>query len=448
MLSKKECKYRTIFLLTKGFFKKDENRRNKVVKPYKADRVLSNKIYCFINLGGVSAEFNKPTRLVYMNLHFNLFNIILLFGTLQGLILSLVLLFSRGDKRQNRYFLAAFMLVLAYNSFGTFGWSSGLDIGWLGFFDGVYPYTFIFTVGSSFYLYIKSIIETERIPAKTVLKTYLPGMVDFIFRSCLLGYALLIRSGIISGLSAGNIDAFYQPIARGLMVAVFWWYLYSAIRLFRARQQQEGDPISPADQNPAIKWTRALLITMTLIAAVWALTIFGSILFNINGLAYFAPLEIILVIFVYWIGLKGYRETTVVYIEVQKAAKTYADNIDPEEAEKCIHLLKQAMDTDKLYLDPELTVNKLATHLDINPKLISALLNGQLKKGFSTFVNEYRINEVKEKMLHHGNNHITLAGLAFESGFNSVATFQRAFKAMENMTPKEFISQNKEIEVK
>jgi AraC-like DNA-binding protein len=45
-------------------------------------------------------------------------------------------------------------------------------------------------------------------------------------------------------------------------------------------------------------------------------------------------------------------------------------------------------------------------------------------------------------MLQPANKHITIAGLALESGFNSVATFQRVFKLTEHMTPKEFISRN------
>jgi AraC-like DNA-binding protein len=386
-----------------------------------------------------------PTRNAFMNIHFNLFNIILLFGALQGLILSIVLLFSRTDKRQNKYFLAAFMLVLAYNSFGTFSWSSGFTTPALDFFDSLFPYTFIFTVGSSFYLYIRTTIQTERVPSKTVLKAYLPGLIDFTLRICLLGYAILNHNGRMFRLSAGIINGIYDPIARGLMVLIFWAYLIAAARLFRSREREVADSPAIEEQNIAFKWTKALLISMALIAVVWAFTIFGSIVFSFRGLSYFEPIEIILVIFVYWIGLKGYRETRVVYVSAQKAAKNYNESIIPAEAEKCIRLLEQAMEADKLYLDPELTVNKLAAHLDISPKMISAVLNNHLKKGFSTFVNQYRVNEVKERMLTPGNSHLTLAGLAFESGFNSVATFQRAFKALEKTTPGEFLAQHKQI---
>jgi AraC-like DNA-binding protein len=383
-----------------------------------------------------------------MTIHFNLFNITLLFGTLQGLILSMMLVFSRADKRQNKYFLAAFMLILAYNSFGTFCWSSGFYNASLGFFDGLFPYTFIFATGPSFYLYIRTSIQTERIPSKTIFKTYLPAFADFIFRICLLCYAILHNRGIIAGISAGRIDGAYQPIARGAMVIIFWIFLIASVRQFKNTKLQITGGGSSTGENLAAKWIRVLLVAMTLVALIWAVTIFGSILFNFTGLAYFAPIEIILVIFVYWIGLKGYLQTRVIYIGAQKAAKTFTDAMSPAEAEKYAGLLTKAMTADKLYLDPELTVNKLAGHLDISPKTISAVLNGQLKKGFSAFVNDYRIDEVKEKMLHPGNNHITLAGLAFESGFNSVATFQRVFKAAENMTPKEFLLQNKKTAAK
>lgn len=352
-----------------------------------------------------------------------------------------MLLFSGKDKRQNRYFLAAFMLVLVYDSFGTFCWSSGLNVSWLTLFDNIFPYTVFLSAGPSLYLYIQTTIAPGKIPANIIFKAYLPAIIDFSFRICLLTYAILIKTGIAFRIRTGEIDAVYRPIAEVLMVVIFWFYLVSAIRQFKKwRPEISGTDVSMlTEQNLISKWTRALLTIMVLIAIVWAATIFGSVLFNIEGIAYFSPIEIILVVFTYWIGLKGYQHTRVVYISDQKAAKTYADAIPAEEAEAYITLLKKAMETDKLYLDPALTVNKLAEKLNLTPRTISAVLNRELKKGFSEFVNEYRIMEVKIKMLQPENKHITIAGIAFESGFNSVATFQRTFKNAESITPKQFL---------
>lgn len=376
-----------------------------------------------------------------MNTHFNLFNIIVLLGSLQGLISSLMLLFSGKDERQNKYFLAAFMLVLVYDSFGTFCWSSGYSTGWLGIFDQIFPYTIILTAGPSLYLYIQTTIKPDKIPTNIILRTYLPAIVDFAFRFCLLIYALLAKSGTSLPLKAGDIDALYQPVAEVLMVVIFWFYLVSAIRQFKKWQPEtSGADVSMlAEQSLINKWTKALLTVMALIATLWAATIFGSLLFKIEALDYFSPIEIILVVFTYWIGLKGYQHTRVVYISDQKVAKTYADYVPAAEVEMYIAILKKAMETDKLYLDPTLTVNKLAEKLNLNPRTISAVLNRELKKGFSEFVNEYRITEVKIKMLQPENKHITIAGIAFESGFNSVATFQRTFKNTESITPKQYL---------
>lgn len=61
----------------------------------------------------------------------------------------------------------------------------------------------------------------------------------------------------------------------------------------------------------------------------------------------------------------------------------------------------------------------------IAQKVISAVLNQQLNKSFSEFVNEYRITEVKKRLLEPQRDNLTIVGLAYECGFNSQSTFQR-----------------------
>jgi AraC-like DNA-binding protein len=96
------------------------------------------------------------------------------------------------------------------------------------------------------------------------------------------------------------------------------------------------------------------------------------------------------------------------------------------------------MEEDKLYLNAGLTVNTLAQHVSIPTKTISAILNQHLNKSFNEFVNEYRVKAVKEKIQQPAMDHLTIAGIAFECGFNSQATFQRTFKQIAGMSPSEF----------
>jgi len=61
-----------------------------------------------------------------------------------------------------------------------------------------------------------------------------------------------------------------------------------------------------------------------------------------------------------------------------------------------------------------------------------------LKKNFNDFINEYRVIDTARKMQDPAYDHITLLGIAFESGFNSKRTFNRVFKEMTGKSPVEF----------
>ncbi len=98
------------------------------------------------------------------------------------------------------------------------------------------------------------------------------------------------------------------------------------------------------------------------------------------------------------------------------------------------------MEEDQLYLDPELSLDKVVTYLKIDQKTISHVLNQHLHQSFNNFVNGYRIEEVKRRLQENRDTHLTLTGIAFECGFNSQATFQRTFKQFTQLTPKAFIS--------
>jgi len=368
-----------------------------------------------------------------MGIHFNLFNLALLFGIVQGVIISFTLLLTGKDDRQAKYFLTAFLLVLAYNSFGTFCWSSGLNLPQFYLFDRYFPYTFIFTAGPSLYLYIRAIADTEKIPVKIILKSYSPAIADLFLRLAVLFYHIWSPETDIK-----RLNGLYHPPALILMVVVFWAYLLSAIRLFRRSSLQ-----TPTEEESQVaRWTRSFLAVLTGIALIWAMTIFGTVLFAFRTLTYFEPIEVLLVIFVYWIGLRSYHCARVVHVHAQKAANTYTDKLTTEEAETYINLLKNAMETDRFYLDPELSVSKLAGMLGLNVKVLSAVLNRHLNKGFNVFVNEYRVNDVKQQLLQPANNHLTNLGIALNCGFKSEATFHRVFKEITGISPSTFRKNN------
>jgi AraC-like DNA-binding protein len=100
--------------------------------------------------------------------------------------------------------------------------------------------------------------------------------------------------------------------------------------------------------------------------------------------------------------------------------------------------LLELMEEGKLYLKPELTIGELANQLNIPAHYLSKLINENLHKNFFEFVNEFRVQEFKRLVANPQHKHISILGLAMDSGFNSKASFNRIFKNSTGLTPSEF----------
>lgn len=99
------------------------------------------------------------------------------------------------------------------------------------------------------------------------------------------------------------------------------------------------------------------------------------------------------------------------------------------------------LDETKPYLNPDLSLRSLASELDIHPNHLSWLLNNSIGKNFNEFINHYRIETFKSIAKAPDNEHLTIEGLAYESGFNSKTVFNTYFKKETGLTPKQYLTQ-------
>lgn len=99
------------------------------------------------------------------------------------------------------------------------------------------------------------------------------------------------------------------------------------------------------------------------------------------------------------------------------------------------------METEKLYRNPDLTLQKLASITNISSRYISATLNQYHQKSFYDFINSYRIKEVIESFQNPEAEVYTINGLATQAGFKSTSAFYKAFRLQTGMTPGAFKKQ-------
>jgi len=92
----------------------------------------------------------------------------------------------------------------------------------------------------------------------------------------------------------------------------------------------------------------------------------------------------------------------------------------------------------KAYLDTNLSLNSLSKMISTNSNYLSKGINYYYNKNFTDFINEFRVDTAKRLILSSKMDFYTLEGIAKQSGFNSITTFNRAFLKIEGTTPSQY----------
>lgn len=122
------------------------------------------------------------------------------------------------------------------------------------------------------------------------------------------------------------------------------------------------------------------------------------------------------------------------------ARKTDVDAVQaPVEDDPLAARLLNHMDAECAHRDETLTIAKLANQLGEPEYRLRRLINGQLgHRNFATFLNGYRLAEVKAALADPGQRKVPILTIALDAGFGSLGPFNRAFREAEGMTPTAF----------
>jgi len=328
-------------------------------------------------------------------------------GAFNGLMLSIYFFFFTSKKHLSNYFLGALLFVLSIRI--------GKSVAY--FFDYGLPKIYLqigltacFFIGPFLYFYIRSEInQTRKLPGSWTWQ-----MVCWLFIILLVGTVYPYHR--------------FPPVWGNYIIPLIYlqWGLYIAFSVFLLipllKKAGRKEKLKPFE-----KWILTICggVLILFTSYVWAILNItkGS---YINGAVYFS-LIIYIVVFILL-----YRKKTndLSSFSTQK----YADKkLDSAEAQLIIGKLKRAMTEKELFKNPNLKVNDLAKEINVSGHQLSQVLNDNIEKNFTLFVNEYRINEAC-KILSENTN-LTIDAIGDEVGFNAKSTFFSTFKKIKGMTP-------------
>lgn len=92
--------------------------------------------------------------------------------------------------------------------------------------------------------------------------------------------------------------------------------------------------------------------------------------------------------------------------------------------------------------NPQTNISAIATHCKISPRNISIAISDQGYENFNEYINLLRVKMASEKLMSTDLKQYSIEAIAMSCGFNSKATFYRAFKAEYLLTPTEYMKQN------
>lgn len=135
---------------------------------------------------------------------------------------------------------------------------------------------------------------------------------------------------------------------------------------------------------------------------------------------------------------KKQPELYVEFKPVSEQEKYKGSSLTSQRSKLYLDRLMALMADEKPHLDPELSLLKLSRMIGITKEDLSQVINEQLGKNFKNFVNQYRVEEAKKKLLDPREEQYVLLKIAFDVGFNSKSVFNSSFKKVTGVSPSEF----------
>lgn len=141
------------------------------------------------------------------------------------------------------------------------------------------------------------------------------------------------------------------------------------------------------------------------------------------------------------IGTTQLSANTTALLDVPQKVKYLRSSLSEKIAREIQKSLTKAINEDRLFSNPEITLAELAQTLNVHPNNLSQVINTFEGKNFYDYINHKRIEEFKRIVALPESQRFTLLALALECGFNSKTSFNRNFKNATGLSPSEYLKQ-------
>lgn len=254
--------------------------------------------------------------------------------------------------------------------------------------------------------------------------------------------AMLIRDEYVDRAYPATVAILIFILVLVWMVQFTFYGWRILARLSRYRQMLKT--LFSSNESRELWWLSGLGSTL---AVIWLMALAGTVAENLLNQPFLPPaapyfMALITIGALAFYGLNQRPGLEGRYLEAEEKAvveeKKYQKSaLTPEQAQRIVSRMEAAMQTEGLFLDANLSLQKLAKHISVSPNHISQTLNEKLGQTFFDYVNQWRVNAAIPMVLA---GEMSILDVALEVGFNAKSSFYKAFKAVTGMTPTQYRS--------
>lgn len=356
----------------------------------------------------------------------------------QGFICAMLLLLHRPVQVSKRI-LAFILLTFLILSFKILLHTLGL---WQLAYWRYLPLAFDLLIQPLFYIYALLLTQKHEHLLRKYWFHFIPTMLFFVH--ALWVYVVVQQTTDIYQKDLLAESLYYNRVKTiedilSVISGGIYWFL--SFRRIQAYKQWLDTHIADAGY-PSYNWLRNVLIGLSIMVVLLMINISLDVFFNLNA-KFFIKWQFFyfyLAVLVYYLGFAGYQQKD---FEISfLPEKRSAISLDKQQIIAIKDKLLRAMNQEKVFLDAELNLQTLAKKIGVSETALSVVINNEFQKNFRNFINEQRIEEVKRKLNNTNYKHLSILGIALESGFNSEASFYRVFKTVTGQSPKDFMQKN------
>ena len=401
-----------------------------------------------------------------MLFEFSFYSSLLLIFFVHGLVYA-ILLWRKGIVNETTadswlsIFLILCVLYIAPWMLGFGGWYDKQPYRDILFYV---PFHHLYFIGPVIFFYVQSLLNPSFKFGKREWLHLIPGILYLIYSLVIVVTDKLIlrKYYFLDDGADRDFDNWYQLSGYVSMII----YFIASIRYYNLYKKLLVQVLSYAD-SVLFKWIRNFLIAFLVILIVRFILFMLAFNYELrywDTWWYFFAFSIAF----YYIAVTGYANSVKTKmpfstdlftskpalllhyslqdnsrIEEAEVIEMNTGNIEKEDdsfVKAWKEKILQTVVTQKLYTEPELSLTDMAKNLGTNASVLSKAINKSFEMNFNDFINYYRVQGVIEKLKAGEQKTQTLLGIAYDCGFNSKATFNRAFKKVTGKNPKDFIS--------